>query len=395
MLAALIVWIFVNQSITATKTIANVPIHVINIPADKTIIGLLPNGFLRQRVTLSLEGPRNVVQQIEQGDLQVRLDASTAESDEWVAHITKKNLVSLNPSVDLTLQINSVTHPDFVIKLSPLVTEQVPIYVKHPLGMPPEGYEYLSTWPDKLFQTLSGPEEEIQNVKIKGLRLTLDLSKITPEDLANSQSTRRAGHDDEISFIVPEKWKQIPIPFKNNLSMEINDPEAKHLRIDLLKQRLLPIGKEVPITVYYPQKYSDTINPNTYTLAESEEVALRNGIFFFKQPLFVKDVSQLFLDIVRENIEIVLIAAPTSERMVLEWSLEVIDPHEMTDTFVAFLAAEQKTLGVHAADTRTRDESLRKRFRNYMQRLAVYNAEGEPLTLASTIEGNHIIVHSE
>ncbi|MFQ5729036.1 MAG: YbbR-like domain-containing protein [Waddliaceae bacterium] len=395
LLTAVVVWIFVNQSITDTKTISNVPIRVINLPNDKTIIGLLPNGYLSQRATLALGGSRDIIQELEQGDFEVLLDASTAENDDWVAQITKKNLVSLNPAIDLRHHIKYVTHPEFVITLSQLVTEKVPIFVKKPIGNPPQGYEFLNIWPERLTQTISGPIEEIRNLKVKGLRLTLDLNKITKAELDDLKHSKKPGHDDEISFPVPERNKQVSIPFRNNIAVEINGPEAKNLRIDFLRKRLLPIGKEVPIIVYYPLKYSDTINPDTHVLAESDEVHIRNGIFLFKQPLFVRDVSQLFLDIIRENIEIVIVAAPTSERLVLQWSLEVIDPREMEDTYVAFVMAEQKEAGIHASDLRSREEILRRRFHEYMQKLLLYTASGEKLNLISTFENNKIIVHSE
>jgi hypothetical protein len=282
-----------------------------------------------------------------------------------------------------------------VIKLSQLVTEKVPIFVKGPIGNAPQGYEFLNIWPERLTQTLSGPIEEIQNLKIRGLRLTLDLDKITKEELDKLKQSKKIGRDDEISFPVPEKYKQVSIPFRNNITMVINDPEAKNLRIDFLRKGLLPIGNEIPIVVYYPLKYSDTINPETHVLAESNEVHVKNEIFLFKRPLFIRDVSQLFLDIIRENIEIVIVAAPASERTVLQWSLEVIDPREMEDTYVAFVIAEQKEEGVHASDTRGREEILRKRFHEYMHKLFLYTAAGEKLNLVSTFENSKILVHSE
>ena len=73
---ALIIWLFVNHSIISTKTIANVPIRIIKLPPDKTIIGLLPNGVLKKRMTLTLSGTRDVIEELEPGDLEVVIDAS-------------------------------------------------------------------------------------------------------------------------------------------------------------------------------------------------------------------------------------------------------------------------------------------------------------------------------
>ncbi len=396
LVTAIVVWIFVNQSITETKTIPNVPIRVMNLPSDKTIIGLLPNGYISQRVTLTLSGSKDVVQELEQGDLEVHLDAATtADSDDWVVQISKKNIVSLNPSLDLRHHINHVSHPEFVLKLSKLVTEKVPIYVRNPTGKPPRGYEFLDVWPESLLQTLSGPMEEIQNLKLKGLRLTLHNSKISNEELDELKHSKKDGHDDAISYFIPNKWKKIPIPFRDNVSLEINDPEAQNLRIDFLRKRLLPIGKEIPITVYYPLKYVDKINPSTQKLAESQHVHFNNNITLFSLPLYVRDVSRLFLDIIRDNIEIVVIAAPKSEREILQWSVEVIDTREMEDTYVAYVIADQKESGIQTTDPTKREEVLRKRFKDYMQKLALYTANGEKLNLVSTLDDGEIRVMSE
>lgn len=395
LVTAIVVWIFVNQSITETKTIPNVPIRIINLPSDKTIIGLLPNGYISQRVTLTLSGSKDVVQELEQGDLEVHLDASTADSDDWVVQISKKNIVSLNPSLDLRHHINHVSHPEFVLKLSKLVTEKVPIYVRNPSGNPPSGYEFLDVWPESLLQTLSGPMEEIQNLKLKGLRLTLNLSQISKEELDALKHSKKHGHDDEISYFIPNKWKKVPIPFRENVSLEINDPEAQNLRIDFLRKRLLPIGKEIPITVYYPLKYIDKINPSTQKLAESEHVHFNNDIAVFSLPLYVRDVSRLFLDIIRDHIEVVVIAAPKSEREVLQWSVEVIDTREMEDTYVAYVIADQKESGIQTTDPATREEVLRKRFKDYMQKLSLFTANGERLNLVSILDDGEIQVMSE
>lgn len=391
-IAAIVVWLYVNQSITEQKIVANVPVRVINIPKDKTIIGLLPNGYLSHRVTLTLSGTRDVISDLEPGDFEVLLDASTADSDDWVVQITKKNLVSLNPSFDLRHYINSVSHPDFVIKMSKLVTEKVPIEVKTPIGKAPEGYEYLDIWPKQLMQTISGPKEEIQNLKVKGLKLVIDLDKISNEELNALKQSKKKGHDDEISFPVPEKWKMVLIPFRHNFPQEINDPDTKNLRLDFLRKQVLPIGKDIPITVFYPSKNLDKINPDTLSLAESEHVRIRQRVAFFTQPLYVKDVSRLFLNIIRDNIEIVLVAAPTSEREALQWNLEVIDPKELEDTYVAYVNAEQKDLGTQLGDAKKGEEIVRKRFRSYMQKLNLYTSHGEKLQLNSTIEGDKIVV---
>ena len=147
LISALIIWFFVSHSIIETKIIPGVPIRIVNLPADKTILGLNPNGLLSKRITLTLTGTKNVVHDIEPGDLEALIDASIIDHDDWIIQINKKNLVSLNPAIDLKNHIRHVSHTEHVIRMRPLITDKVPITFLKPIGEPPEGYEYLDIWP--------------------------------------------------------------------------------------------------------------------------------------------------------------------------------------------------------------------------------------------------------
>lgn len=391
LLTAIIIWLFVNHSINGTKTIANVPIRIINLPSDKTISGLLPNGTLSRRIALTVTGTMDVVEELEAGDIEVLLDASLAGNDEWIIQISKKNLVSLNPSIDLRHHITQVEHPDFVVKLSRLVTAKIPVTIETPIGNPPQGYEYLDIWPQILVQSISGPEDDIQKLKEQGLHLTFDLRDITKAELDAIKSN---SHNDEISFPIPKKWKRVIIPFHNNNFEELNDPESQNLRVDFLRKELLPLDKEIPIRVFYPLAELEKINPESYSLETSEDIVKKNGITIFKKPLYAREVSRLFVDVVRESIEIVIVASPKNERNILMWSVEYISPRELEDTYVAFSIANSlankgnQTSGI----PKKKEELLRKRFREYMRRMMLYVAETRKLHIKSSLEGDQIKV---
>lgn len=386
-IAAFTVWIFVNQSIIETKTIPNVPIKIYQLPNNKTIIGMLPNNFLGERLTLTLSGTKDVIDNLEPGDLEVHIDASASNADEWVVMVTKKDLISLDPSIDVASHITSITHPEFIIKLSDLVTEQIPIIIREPQGTPPDGYIFLDVWPKGLTQTLSGPQEEIQRLKTKGLKLVLDLNQVGEEDLLNAVTSSPTAREDEIAYLIPQKWKQVPIPFHRYSAEEINDPAADSLRIEFLRKRYLPIEKNIPVHVFFPSKNSATLNPNTYQLAETDVIKNDNGIMVFKDPLYLRDISKVFLDLIRDNIIIVIIVVPKEEREELQWSIEVIDPAEMEDAYVAYRIAEIKDeTYAHLISTEEREHLMRKRFREYMHKLKLYTAPDVKLALQCTLE---------
>lgn len=390
-LTAIVIWLFVNHSINGTKTIANVPIRIINLPSDKTICGLLPNGMLTRRIALTVTGTMDVVEELEAGDLEVLLDASTADNDEWIVQITKKNLVSLNPSIDLRHHITQVEHTDFVIKLSRLVTAKIPVTIETPTGYPPQGYDYLDIWPQYLVQTVSGPEEEIQKLKEKGLQLSFDLRDITKTEL---DAIKSSAHNDEISFFIPKKWKQISIPFHNNNLEDLNDPEAPSLRIDFLRKEFLSIDKEIPIRVFYPLTELEKINPETYALETSEDIVKKNGVTILTKPLYAREVSRLFIDVIRNSIEIVIVASPKNERNILVWSIEFINPRELEDTYVAFSITNSfSNKGSQIGGIpKKKEELLRKRFREYMRRIMLYLSETRKLHIKSSLEGEKIRV---
>lgn len=390
-ISALVIWFFVNHSIIETKTIPGVPIRIVNLPADKTILGLLSNGILSKRMTLTLTGSKDVVQELEPGDLEVLIDATAIDHDDWIVQISKKNLVSLNPSLDLVHNITQVVSSDHVIRLRKIITEQVPVTILPPKGQPPVGYEFLDIWPQQLTQTLTLAEEEIQALKEEGLELQFDLNEISKADLDAIKSSHLNFQNDEISFAVPEKWKRIKLSVRNNTTEELNDPEAQNLRIDFLRQELLPIKNEIPIGIFYPLKNSTVVNPENLRLGIEEPVKSKNEIPVFTTPLFARNVSRLFLDTIRENIQMMIIAAPKTERNFLLWSIQIIDPKGLEDNYIAFLTKNN----ANTTMTKTREEMLRSRFRDYLQAITFFTSPDRRLHIESTIEGSSIKVKSE
>lgn len=390
-LIASIIWFFVNSSITATKTIPAVPIRVINLPPDKTILGLHPNGFLTKRVALTLTGTKDVIELLEPGDLEVVLDA-TNQPNEWIVQLTKKNIINLNPDIDLLHHITAVSHNEFVVKMSSFVTEKIPVTILEPTGSPPEGYQFLDIWPGELYQTVSGPEDQVLILKNKGLQIVFDLNEISKADLDALKSPHQSLHDDEVSFQIPDKWKQIAIPFLNNAKEKLNDPQAKNLQIDFLREEIHPIEAQVPVRVFYSMKNIDTINPETQTLATNSLIKSKKGNTYLDKPLFAKNVSKLFLEVVKDHLEIDFVAAPKEEREQLEWSIDFMDPRDLEDTYVAYLITIESASKQGSAHPKLREPYLRQRFREYMQKFYLYGSKNKKLELLGQIEKDKIVV---
>ncbi len=227
--SATIIWMLVNHSLTVVRTIEGIPVKVINLPSDKTIEGLLPSGFLNKKMTLTLGGDKEVIDNLEPSDLLIIVNAQD-KGDQWVAHVTKKSLVSLNPEIDLSHSISDVAPNELIIQLTPLVTYKIPIYLVTPTGNPPNGYQFIEIAPKTLYQTISGAEKPLKALQAKGIKLTFDLNKVSLEELNSLPA-----EDDAVKFYIPKSWKYVTIPFLNNAVQEINDPQAALLHMMFLK----------------------------------------------------------------------------------------------------------------------------------------------------------------
>lgn len=393
LITAIFIWFLVSQTITTTRTFPDVPLRIINLPPDKTVVGLLPNGLLNKRVSVTVTGNKSLLKDLRQADIEIVINAD-GHKESWIATIDKRNLVSLNSSLDISKAITDVSANDIYIKLSKLITEEIPIIVTKPIGDPPKGFQFLDVWPKRLKQKISGPEEQVRALKERGLELTFNLNRITETELESLYT--RQGKKEEITFKIPDSWKKVAIPFKDNALEPINDPRAELLRIDFLKQELIPLGSDIPITIFFPLKYSGTINPQTYSLATNEIVQKKNGLKRLTIPLYVRDVSRLFLDVVRDNLLLVIVAAPPSMQEKLRWAIEFIDQNALEDAFVeASLKQVEEKYAEEESFTKFSEQTIRYRFRDYMRNLVLFTQDGEALDLNPRLTANTITIIQE
>jgi hypothetical protein len=388
LLSGIVLWFLVHNSITATRTFTHVPIRVVNVASDKTIRGLMPNGILDRRLAITLTGNKSIIEHLEPGDFEVVIDAA-GKPNEWIVQVAKKNLVSLNPDIDLIHSVTNLSQSEFVLRLSRLLTDRIPIYVAHPKGESPEGYQFLDIWPQKLTQIVSGPEEDVKALQAKGLELTLDLSDISLDDLNNLASSH-SSQGDEVSFGVPDAWKRVQIPFLHDIKQDINGVEAKNLHIDFLRKDLLSLDCEVPIRVFYPLGTVNTLNPVTAPLLPSDGIVEKEKVFFITEALYVDDVSRLFLDIVRDHIEVVIIASKKDAQTPLQTSVEFVDPQALEEQYVKLLLSTTKE--IIGSQALQREHILRLRFREYMQRFQLLSAKNKPIVIKPFLTATGIVV---
>jgi len=387
---AMVVWFVVNHSMSVVKTVPNIPVRVINLSPQKTIEGMQVNGILNKKITLTFTGNKAVLDDLSVKDIEVVIDASS-KADEWIAAIDKKNIVSLNPDLDFAKAISKVSPFEMIIRQSKLVSEKIPVLITQPIGEAPKGYQFLDVWPYHLMLTVNGPEESVKRMKARGLKLTFNLNDISRAELDALTPVKKTGTADEVSFFVPSSWKKILLQQLSDTPIEIDDPQAKLLRLDFSRQDMIPLGIPLPVTVFFPPKYSNTLNPETYSLAANDFIIKKNGIKMISTPLYAQGVSRLFLETVKDMIQIVIIAAPKSERETLLWSTQFMYPHELEDRYVAKVMSLSSD---EAGDVQPhlREDYLRNRFRSYMSRFRLYTPNGKKLSLKIELQANAISI---
>lgn len=387
---AVIIWLLVNQTITVTRTFSNVPVRILDLAPNKTVLGLQNDGLLSKKVSLIITGNKRTIDNLRPGNLEVVISAA-GHSESWIATIDAYNLVCLDGEENLRRDVQNVSADDIFIRLTDYVTEDVTVKITTPIGSAPQGYEYLDVWPKYLRQKISGPKEYIDALKDQGLELTFNLNRVSFEELERNRIAQ--GNYDEIIFPVPEEWKKILIPFDNtNVYEKLNDPQADFLRLLFLKQEFIPLNVNLPVFLFFPVKYTDTINPLNYTLEPSFPIILNKGIYQVNLPTYVKDVSKLFVDIVKDNITLTIVMTPPIDGRFVNWALEFMDEKTLEDAFVQ--AAIEQEHGILQDFALIDEAGIRHRFREYLRKLTLFGKDRSPLRLSAEVIENKVIIRT-
>ncbi len=391
LILGIIIWFVVSQSMTMNKTITGISVRLINIPPGQTVEGILSNGHLNKRITLNITGNKTLLENLSSNAFEVVIDALN-HNQEWVANITKNDLHSLSSNINLSQKISKVSHKSFIIKLTKLVTEKIPIFVTQPIGEAPKGYQYIDIWPYRLYITISGPQEVIKKLKSQGQKLTFNLNDISKEQLEDLRVHSTQESKDVISFFVPNTWKQIYLPDFSSTPIDINDPNAKYLKIDFLRSNMLAIENKIPVNLFFPSQVNPLIMPQKATLRINDVVQVNHGIKMISTPLYAKGVSELFLEIVRDMLGITVIIAPKPESNGLSWAVQFIGAQALETRYVRTLMSDSSEIEIRDLQPQLRENYLRARFRNYMNRFRFFTQEGKKFTLNLEQEGNSIIL---
>lgn len=389
LILSIIIWFVVHHSITQTKTFENIPVSIRNLPVGKTVEGMQADGRLSHRITLQITGNKHALESINNTDLEIAIDARK-NKDEWVEKITKNNLISKSDSLDITRDIAQISNLDFLVKLSPLIEEKVPVIISAPIGEAPKSYQFLDIWPYQLSLSVQGPEKVVKKLKSRGLKLTFNLNEITKNELDALYQKKSSQTDEEIHYFVPDSWKKILIPSLSNQPIAINDPAANGLRIDFAKRNLVSLNAPIPVAVFFPPKQAQGKNPNLFVIECNNFIENKNGIKMITKPLYAKGVSRLFVELIRDHIQLLII--PSLKENQLLWNVQFIYPHELENQYVAKVMSQAEDGEVNHLNPQIRESYLRNRFRNYMNKFRLYTPDDKKLNLKIALNDQKIAV---
>lgn len=388
LILATIIWFSVNHSLTTTQTLEGVSVRLINLPPGFTVEGLQPSGILSKKISLSLQGNKKFISEINSSDLEVVLDTMNKSGD-WMAPITLRNLNSLNSNLDLSKAIKRIATQHLPITFCRLVTEKIPVMISRPLGEAPRDYQFLDIWPSHLHMTVSGPEEVVKQLKAKGVSLTFNLNEIPPETLEEFK-TSTAHKTDTIAFEVPSEWKQVIIPPLSDRPLEIDDPAAQELRINFITSDLHPLTKPIVISPFCQPEHSSLFHPDQISFLTSDLIDHSHGLYLLKKPLYAKGVSKLFVEIVQEMLEITVYLSPTSHHH-LDWNVQILNPRTLENRYISTLLPDYLETQEDPFLSKKIEEHLRKRFRHYLNQFQLCTSE-QPLDLVVDLKGSQIVV---
>ncbi|NGX63402.1 MAG: hypothetical protein KR126chlam6_00813 [Candidatus Anoxychlamydiales bacterium] len=384
---AIITWFFINNSLTVTKSIPNVSIKVRNISKDKTVAGMQPDGTLAQDITITITGNQKFISLLQPADLEINIDVKDITHD-FTTTISKHHLVSKNPNINIERTIKTIKPLDISIQMSKLVKERIPIQVTKPIGEPPKGYQFLDIWPYQLYITVKGAEEIIKDLKTKGIQLTFNFDDISKKELDIIKGNKKRGKNDIINFFVPTMWKKVNISNISPYPLEIDDPNAKALRLDFIKKDLIPLGVSVPITLYFPQSSLETLNPNKITLQTNEYIKKIDGIYMLTLPLYARGVNDAFIELVKDRLNVVILVEPKKEN--LDWNLQGIVTIELEKDFINKTLTEESEEQAKLMERQVKEKYLSYLFRSFMHSCRLWLSPDKKLKLYITLKDDKI-----
>ena len=385
LLLATIVWFLVDYSATMQRRFDSVPVYIKNIKPNYTVKGLRNGARLPQTTSLSVRGKRAWLKDIRSQDLKVVLDAKDQKNN-WIPTISAENIYSVATHRNLADSITEVSSAPINVHLEPTVEIPLTVYVAKPMGVSPQGYQFVGVFPRKLHTTVRVSAEEAEHFRSTNAQIDIDLNRISAGKLDELAKKARAEGSEIISFDIPDSWKKFTLPDGSDKQEVLASASSKRMQINFIKEKLVPLKRKIPISIFLPPRISSHLNSELVRLNVNDNVVLESGVHVLNLELFAGGVTPEFLDTVRDFLQISVLfdqAGATDSK--LKWSLQFVNDRKLEKWFI------KKAVAAHGF-AENDIPRLIEQFRTFCSQMRLYTGPGKLLNLEISHDGHAVDV---
>lgn len=384
-LGACFIWWYVYENLMTVKIFSDVPVYVRNIPPGKTIVGMKKEiGRLNQVITLTLKGRKRDLDRIENDQIEVAIDATDRDTI-WNEKLSLDNLRCFNPDIVLKSAITSISHTPLQIHISGMASRDVPLQILKPHGSLPKGYMMMDYWPQRLYQHVEGAEDSLAILRSKQLSLSFDLNRISKQEL--DKASEHFGAGSEFFFKVPDNWKMtvLPPPFAQE-PQKLDDPDAQHLMLFVLKPSILPLPQPLLISISHLPLPKDQ-----YSVFFNEQLMKKNAVdLYWTSPIYVQDVSAEFLTIIAPHLQMNVYIGQKGNGTV---SIEAANILRAERKYCEFIM--QSHPEIFKGIEQTIKKQLQSHFWQYLRKMTFLNEKKRPLQFEVSIKDQQLFIEEE
>ena len=108
--------------------------------------------------------------------------------------------------------------------------------------------------------------------------------------------------------------------------------------------------------------------------------------------LYTRGVSETFVKIIKNMVFLSVNITPGNDEENIDWSIQFVNPTALEDRYLSTMITEINDDELKDMHPTLREEHLRNRFRNYMNRFSLFTAEDAELNLNIQLKGKEILL---
>lgn len=360
---AICIWYATCESLQITRTFTSLPVTLCNLSPEYTVAGISPGGLLPERATLVLRGKKTGLNQLMHNRLGIQIDASDKDRP-WVEKIAASHLRCADSSLDIASVVNKVILGEVNIPLTPALTDKVQVDLRPVGDISKSTFKLVDFWPKREWQQVFGPDQQIAELKIQGLRAELDLTKVDFDQVL-WQWGNQSDQFDEISYNYIHPIKCPPTAMHTSSLMSSHClPQIP--RLFFLRDQCLSLDRPLPLYNMPTNSRAGPCNLEALGAHLGGTLTSSNDHLILHAPLQVRGVSRTFLDLVATSLVLrVQMDSGSQIPSSMTWDWQLANERDLEARYVEIMRQTQEE---HFAPG---EYFWRKRFQRYLRRMQI------------------------